>query len=173
MHPNAPNQWGTQTLLPYLAMSHFAKIQSKFVNQAALIAALTAMGLKPQVVQNQRLYNSYGEGESRKLKQGIFVHRNNVQCGCTCDIGFEKQDDEFEVIYDQWSLRHWRWNNDRNPNQLPFMQQLHEEYAVACAKQVYGDRVSVTRHTLDDGRVQIQLELEDDQTEQDLLMIRR
>lgn len=81
-------------------MSHFSKIQTRIVNQAAAIAALEEMGYTVEVhTKAVILDNNYATARRQKMKAHLVVDRG--QLGWGTDFGLLRLNDgSFEIVTD-------------------------------------------------------------------------
>jgi hypothetical protein len=148
-------------------MSHLTPVVSRIKNLNSLVAALKAMGFNPQVGERIRLFNDYWEKrgyESGEFFVQVFIPRSQISSGSVVDVGFRlTSDGTYELIADQGDLWWWRQTED-GPYDL-FVQSLHEQYAIAEVKSVYGAGAISESITLPDGTRQFRLTLQDEEEE--------
>lgn len=98
-------------------MSHFTRLKTKIVEKEYLKQALIDLGYKYQEGNVQ--VNGYsGNRTNADLK--IFTSNPNY------DIGFQKQQDNYEIVADWWGIR--------DIQQTQFVQTLNQKYAYHAAK---------------------------------------
>ncbi|WP_017294543.1 DUF1257 domain-containing protein [Geminocystis herdmanii] len=98
-------------------MSHFTRLKTKIVEKEYLKQALTDLGYKYQEGNVQ--VNGYrGNRTNAELK--IFTSNPNY------DIGFQKQEDNYEIVADWWGIR--------DIPQAQFVQTLNQKYAYHATK---------------------------------------
>lgn len=98
-------------------MSHFTRLKTKIVEKEYLKQALIDLGYKYQEGNVQ--VNGYsGNRTNADLK--IFTSNPNY------DIGFQKQQDNYEIVADWWGIR--------DIQQAQFVQTLNQKYAYHAAK---------------------------------------
>ena len=98
-------------------MSHFTRLKTKIVEKEYLKQALIDLGYKYQEGNVQ--VNGYsGNRTNADLK--IFTSNPNY------DIGFQKQEDNYEIVADWWGIR--------DIQQAQFVQTLNQKYAYHAAK---------------------------------------
>jgi hypothetical protein len=101
-------------------MSHFARVQTKFVDADALVKALRDVGLLvvEHHAQAQHLYGY--QGDRRAQTAEVIIRRKHVG-GCSNDIGFKRgQDGTLEAIISDF---------DRNRYGQPWLDHLAQRYA--------------------------------------------
>lgn len=98
-------------------MSHFTRLKTKIVEKEYLKQALIDLGYKYQEGNVQ--VNGYsGNRTNAELK--IFTSNPNY------DIGFQKQEDNYEIVADWWGIR--------DIQQAQFVQTLNQKYAYHATK---------------------------------------
>ena len=128
-------------------MSHFTAIKTQIKNKEALASALTVLGLafeeSNQLIELKTNWSNNAKQEANLVIRGTVL-------GCGADVGFKFDETEkaYQVIADDWELRHCRISN--------FRQKLIEEYTVSLATR---NGYRVLSRTVDSrGRMQLELE---------------
>lgn len=124
-------------------MSHFTQVKTQISSEFALLTALKAMGLNPDVHQQPVLLRT--RWNSKDYAE-IVVPKE--QLGCKADVGFLRVDGGFVCSADDYELRRSQFPN--------FRYAVAVEYQAALAQEK-GYQV-VGRQTMADGRIQLQLQ---------------
>lgn len=134
-------------------MSHYCEVQIELRDEAALVAALTRLGFKREVIEvHQTQQTLYGyQGDARPQKAHIIIRRKHVGEAAN-DLGFERQADG---TYRIWVSGYDRAHNGYNDAWLCRLKQAYGIEKTRLEAKKRGYRVSEQK--MDDGRVRLVL----------------
>jgi hypothetical protein len=134
-------------------MSHYCEVMIELRDEAALVAALTRLGFKREVIEvHQAPQTLYGyQGDAREQKAHIIIRRHNVGPAAN-DLGFERQaDGRYRIWVSEYDQRKNGYND-------AWLGRLKQAYGIEKARAEAKKRgYRLTEQKLDDGTVRLVL----------------
>lgn len=114
-------------------MSHYNSVKSKMKDQALLLAALEALGLKP-TVYDQPLHLKGYQNDTREQMAHIVVHRgrtgNTGLSRSSNDLGFYRRDDGvYDIIISDFDSYYLKKRG------VEFVDQIRIQYGIEAVKR--------------------------------------
>ncbi|MEM3452118.1 MAG: DUF1257 domain-containing protein [Candidatus Hadarchaeum sp.] len=134
-------------------MSHYCEVQIELRDEAALVAALTRLGFRREIIEvHQTPQTLYGyQGDARPQKAHIIIRRKYVGRAAN-DLGFERQaDGRYRVWVSEYDQAHNGYNN-------AWLGRLKQAYGIEKARAEAKKRgYRLTEQKLDDGTIRLVL----------------